>query len=153
MEQRKCVGYNDTPVYRKQHTKRKLTPAERRKRAIIKWYNKHISTIIMIAIVVSIVAISAFITSKFIAFKENNTMLDFGRDKCYTTYYVKYGDTLWDIAEDMCSMNPEYPDVRIYIAEVKELNKINDIKSGDKITLPYFKYTNNELLDKYNISH
>lgn len=151
MEQRKCVGYNDSPIYRKPQVKAKLTPAERRKRAFIKWYNKYIGIIVLAAIVISIITISAFITSKIISFKQNNTMLNFGREKCYTTYYVKYGDTLWDIAEDMCEMNPEYPDVRMYIDEVRELNNIYDIKSGDELTLPYYKYTDKEKLEKYNI--
>ena len=152
---KKCVGYDDVPTMYKRR-KKKLTPAERRKRALIKWYNKHIGTIVVITIIVSIIAISAFITNKIVTYKQNNTMLDFGRTRHCTTYTVKYGDTLWDIAKDMCSINPEYPDVRVYISEVQEINGIYDIKAGDIISLPYYEFSNNDehtvnIIEKYNI--
>ena len=133
---KKCVGYDAPTMYKKRA--RKLTPAERRKKALIKWYNKHIGTIVVVTIIVSIITISAFITNKIITYKQNNTMLDFGRTRHYTTYTVKYGDTLWDIASDMCSINPEYPDVRVYISDVREINGIYDIKACDVIRLPYY---------------
>ena len=39
------------------------------------------------------------------------------------TYIVKSGDTLWAIADRYC---PDIVDIREWIAEVKELNNLND---------------------------
>ena len=138
--------------------RRRLTAKEQRrrnrKRAFIKWWNKHIVTIIVWAIIISIITVSALITAKIISVRNNSTMNDYGRTKYYTTYMVKYGDTLWDIASEMCSINPEYPDIRIYINEVRDVNNLYNIKSGETIILPYFMYTDeesSEIFNKYDI--
>lgn len=138
--------------------RKRLTPKEQRRRnrkkAFIKWWNKHIVTITVWTIIISIIAASAFITAKIISIRNNNTVNDYGRTKCYTTYMVEHGDTLWDIASEMCSVNPEYPDIRIYITEVRDINNLYDIKAGETIILPYFMYTNeksSEIFNKYDI--
>lgn len=61
--------------------------------------------------------------------------------KYYTSIQVQPGDTLWSIADQYC-IN-DYADRRTFIAEVKELNHIDEdlIHAGHYITIPYYSVT------------
>lgn len=58
--------------------------------------------------------------------------------KCYTSYYVEAGDSLWSIALDHMSDEYVHPDA--YIQEVKNINHIvgDQITQGTYITIPYY---------------
>ncbi|MCL2718460.1 MAG: LysM peptidoglycan-binding domain-containing protein [Lachnospiraceae bacterium] len=58
--------------------------------------------------------------------------------KYYTSIEVKYGETLWSIAEQY--MNGHYPDIKSYIKEVQKINHLADesIRAGQYIIIPYF---------------
>lgn len=58
--------------------------------------------------------------------------------KYYTSIQVQKGDTLWNIAGDY--MTEEYASVNDYIAEICEINHIedSDIHSGQYLTIPYY---------------
>lgn len=50
------------------------------------------------------------------------------------TYYVERGDTLWDLAENISSVEEDY---RIVIAAIKKVNEIDSyLKVNQKIILP-----------------
>ena len=58
--------------------------------------------------------------------------------KYYTSIEVKYGETLWSIAEQ--NMDGHYSDINAYIKEVQKINHLADdqIKAGQYIIIPYF---------------
>ncbi|MCL2051896.1 MAG: LysM peptidoglycan-binding domain-containing protein [Lachnospiraceae bacterium] len=58
--------------------------------------------------------------------------------KYYTSIEVKYGETLWSIAEQ--NMSGHYPDIYAYIKEVKKINHLpdDDLRAGQYIVIPYF---------------
>lgn len=60
--------------------------------------------------------------------------------KYYTTITVSHGETLWDIADDYIDYK-EYDDKNQYIAEVQNINHLDDdcvIKAGQILVVPYF---------------
>lgn len=58
--------------------------------------------------------------------------------KYYTAVTVRRDDTLWDIASRY--MGEEYPSVKAYIREIKEVNgmKSDAVYYGQKLILPYY---------------
>lgn len=58
--------------------------------------------------------------------------------KYYTSIEVKYGDSLWSIAETYA--NEEYRSVRDYIAEVMEINHLEEesVSAGQYLIVPYY---------------
>ena len=58
--------------------------------------------------------------------------------KYFTSYTVKYHDTLWEIAP--AYMDGHYDSIEDYIAEVERMNHIDadKIKAGTTIMLPYY---------------
>lgn len=135
---------------RKIHRKKKKTKLQ------IFW--QHWSeTIKFSAIILLIVFIAVWTALKINNHNMNNKMRDYGREKIYTAYTVKYGETVWSISRDMCILNPEYPNTGKYAAEIMFSNHINyegDIKAGDTIILPYFvdpDCNTGYMYDKYGI--
>ena len=58
--------------------------------------------------------------------------------KYYTTVTVEDGDTLWTLADSY--MDDQYQNKREFIAEVKQLNQIdeNRIHEGTQLVIPYY---------------
>lgn len=58
--------------------------------------------------------------------------------KYFTSYTIKYNDTLWNIASQY--MDGHYETIQDYIDEVERMNHIDadDIKAGTTIMLPYY---------------
>ena len=58
--------------------------------------------------------------------------------KYYTSIEVKYGETLWSIAEQ--NMDGHYADIHSYIREVQKINHLanDEIKAGQYLVIPYF---------------
>ena len=56
----------------------------------------------------------------------------------YTTVTVEDGDTLWTLAD--AYMDDQYQNKREFIAEVKQLNQIdeNRIHEGTQLVIPYY---------------
>ena len=67
-----------------------------------------------------------------------DTNLRVNERKYFTSYVVKSGDTLWDIAGEY--ITKEYRDRNEYIKEVAVSNQMEtyDIKPGQLILLPYY---------------
>lgn len=58
--------------------------------------------------------------------------------KYYTTVTIEDGDTLWTLAD--AYMDDQYQNKREFIAEVKQLNQIdeNRIHEGTQLVIPYY---------------
>lgn len=63
---------------------------------------------------------------------------DLKKYKYFTSYTIKYHDTLWEIAPDF--MDGHYETIQDYIDEVERMNHIDadQIKAGTTIMLPYY---------------
>ena len=62
--------------------------------------------------------------------------------KYYTSIMVGYGDTLWKIADEYIDYS-EYKDKETYLAEVRNMNHLDDdsdIKAGQYLIVPYYSY-------------
>ena len=59
--------------------------------------------------------------------------------KCYTSVAVEEGDTLWTLSD--AYMGDRYPDKTAFIAEVRELNHLDEdmIRADSHIIIPYYK--------------
>ncbi|MBE5883370.1 MAG: LysM peptidoglycan-binding domain-containing protein [Lachnospiraceae bacterium] len=60
--------------------------------------------------------------------------------KYYTSITVKYGESLWDIADEYIDYE-EYKNKNEYIAEVQSINHLedtDDIRYGQILIIPYF---------------
>lgn len=91
-------------------------------------------------------------------YAKQNSMNDYGRKKTFTAYTVREGDTVWGIAEDLAALNPEYNDIRQYVADIEQANHIygETIKAGQHILIPYYisqdgTVSHDELYGRYGI--
>lgn len=69
-----------------------------------------------------------------------NTGKDEMNFKYYTSIIVAHGETLWDIADEYIDYD-EYDNKREYIAEVQNINHLDDeddIRSGQILIVPYY---------------
>lgn len=66
--------------------------------------------------------------------------------KYYRSILIEAGDSLWSIAEE--NMGVEYIDSSVYVAEVKNINHLQDdnITAGNYLIIPYYS---TEFLSEY----
>lgn len=60
--------------------------------------------------------------------------------KYYTNITVRYGESLWDIADSYIDYE-QYKDKKAYIAEVMSINHLEDedmVKAGQYLIVPYY---------------
>ena len=99
---------------------------------------------------ITLIRVTTFVNTRRNEYKIN----DYGRDKIFINYTVKGGDTIWDIAEDMLVLNPEYNSVRAYVSEVEKLNhRYDNIKAGDTLVLPCYQGKINTDRDTVTLLH
>ena len=86
-----------------------------------------ITIVVIAAILVSIVCVCVMRAQELNATYQIDTS-----EYEVTEYYIRQGDTLWTLGQDLKHENDE---VRAWIAAVKELNQMEDscIKAGDVI--------------------
>ena len=92
--------------------------------------------LIIVAIVIVFAALVLFVFGGTKASADSNLRVN--ERKFYTSYVVKNGDCLWDIAGEY--MTKEYTDRNEYIEEVMESNQLEgtDLYPGQLIILPYY---------------
>lgn len=63
---------------------------------------------------------------------------DGNKQECYKSITVKYGDTLWDIAEEY--MPEDYKNIQEYIYTLMALNNLSndEIKAGQHLIIVYY---------------
>lgn len=122
------MNMNDIALY--ESDQRRFRNKRRRQRQV----QKNIALLITAAILVIFfsIAFSSIFAHAITAEKEQSF-------KYYTSIEVKYGETLWSIAEQNMDTD-HYSDINAYIKEVKKINLLNedDIKAGQHIIIPYY---------------
>lgn len=128
------------------------------KKRLARFLRKNFAAIAVVTLLSVGIAIGAFTATKVSNYAQSTRLNDYGRYQTFTTYTVKSGDTIWGIASDLAALNPEYNDIRQYVAEISKLNKIYDgqIKAGQTILIPYFigpdgEVSHDEIYSKYGI--
>lgn len=125
--------------------------------SVIRFMNRHIAQFIFIGLPLLGMIVGIFIGMKIENYTSATKMNDYGREVRYVSYEIKSGDSLWSIASDLIVLNPEYNDIRQYIYDIKEMNKLydDDIHSGHHILIPYYTGKNginaNAIYSKYGI--
>lgn len=124
-------------------TRRRETDFQFICRVLKKRFHKYMQRNIMAVAVTGIIigmCVGAFVGMKAANFAQTNRINDYGRDKTFTTYTVKPGDTIWGIAQDLAALNPEYNDIRQYVADIEKMNRLytGEIRSGQIIYIPYY---------------
>lgn len=99
-----------------------------------------------------------FIGARVTLYAQTTALNDYGRQQFYTEYTVRPGDTIWGIASDLSALNPEYNDIRQYVAAIEKMNGIKgrNLKAGETLLIPYFVSPDgtmdyNEIYSKYGI--
>lgn len=99
-----------------------------RKEAIMKLVMGFLSLIVIVSLTIGVFSVHGKAQSKK------------GQQyKYYTSVQVKYGDTLWSLADQYA--DDEHYDHFSYVAEVKSINHIHDenqIIAGTTLILPYY---------------
>lgn len=123
-----------------------------------RFLRRNLATIIVVGLLSIGVAAGLFVGTKVSNYAQSIKLNDYGRNQTFTTYTVKGGDTIWGIAADLAALNPEYNDIRQYVAAIEKLNKIYDghIEAGQTILIPYFigpdgEVSHDEIYSKYGI--
>ena len=127
-----CININ--PTYHTNYNRDKLRRRRNMRRKRIQDLKRH-----LVILVVSIVMI-LFLGSIFGSLLSNAKSKDseLGQYKYFTSYTVRYDDTMWEIALEY--MDGHYDSVQAYIEEVENMNRINadEIRAGSTIMLPYY---------------
>jgi LysM repeat protein len=110
--------------------KRRIRNKRRRQRQLQKNLTLGITTIILV------LALSVAFGSILANAEDNDTVRSY---KYYTSIEVRYGETLWSIAEENMSAD-HYSGINAYIKEVMKINGLTDenITAGQYIIVPYF---------------
>lgn len=127
-----CININ--PVYHTDYNRDKLRRRRNMKRKRIQDLKRRL--VILFASIIVIL----FLSSIFGSFLSNAQSNDsgMGQYKYFTSYTVRYDDTMWEIA--LKYMDGHYDSVQAYIEEVEHMNRINadEIRAGSTIMLPYY---------------
>ena len=115
----------------------------RTKKKVLRFWKNEGWKIKFALVALAVVSLCIFIGIKGANIYNSSHMRDYGREKIFIRYYVHSNDTLWEIAEDMIKINPEYPSVRAYVSEVASINHTDPdkIKYGEYIIIPTFQYS------------
>ena len=123
------MNMNDIALY--ESDQRRLRNKCRRQRQL----HKNITLLVVTAVLVVFFSIAfGSIFAHAITAEEAQSF------KYYTSIEVKYGETLWSIAEQNMDED-HYADIHAYIKEVKKINHLNEdycITAGQSIIIPYF---------------
>lgn len=89
-----------------------------------------------LCILIALVFIAVFIFGFETASADSNLRVN--ERKYFTSYVIKRGDTLWDIADRY--ITPEYDNINEYIREITISNQMDstDIYPGQLIIIPYY---------------
>lgn len=89
-----------------------------------------------LCILIALVFIAVFILGFETASADSNLRVN--ERKYFTSYVIKQGDTLWDIADRY--ITPEYSNINEYIREITISNQMDstDIYPGQLIIIPYY---------------
>lgn len=116
--------------------KRRETRAQR----AVRFIRRNAAPLLVGALVLAGIVIGSVATSFVKDLAARNSVRDYGRELKYSTYVVQSGDTMWDISVDMAALNPEFQDVRQYLALLQRTNHIygDYLQSGTTIMIPYY---------------
>ena len=128
------------------------------KRCVRRFIRRHAAALILIGLPLIGMFIGIFIGVKATTHAQSTKINDYGRQRTYTAYTVESGDTVWGIAQDLAALNPEYNDIRQYVAAIESLNQMpgDRIKEGQTILIPYYinqdgTISHDEIYSKYGI--
>lgn len=127
------------------------------KRRIKKFLNRHMVKMILFGLPLVGMIIGILIGVKITTYAQSTKLNDYGRQISYVAYTVKSGDSVWEIASDLAALNPEYNDIRQYVAAIEKANNLygSKLKAGEIILIPYYTSTSgmnyNEIYSKYGI--
>lgn len=128
------------------------------KRRMRRFVKQNAAKMLLIGLPLAGLLIGLFIGIKAANYANATTINDYGRHQAYSSYVVRSGDTVWDIASDLAALNPEYNDVRQYVYEIEKLNHLSSgtLKSGQVIIIPYYVgdegLTSDQIYEKYGIT-
>lgn len=151
-----------TRTYTRPVRRRKETGWERfcrnTKRCMKRFLQRNLIKMVLIGLPLLGMFAGIFIGVKYSTYAQSTKINDYGRQKVYTAYRVKSGDTIWGIAQDLAALNPEYNDIRQYVAAIEKANKLADgeIHTGQIILIPYYinadgTVSHDEIYQKYGI--
>ncbi len=98
---------------------------------------RHQNTIVMCILALIIVIMCTVLSDNFLSF--SNAASTEGRVKCFTSYEVQPGDTLWSISLEHVS--EEYSSTEAYLEEVIASNHLKGetIQAGHFLMIPYYR--------------
>ena len=147
---------NRRPVRRRETGFQRFRRVTRKR--FFRFLRKNFTAVVTVTLLSIGIAIGAFGATKVANYAQSTKLNDYGRHQTFTTYTVKSGDTIWGIAADLAALNPEYNDIRQYVAEIEKLNKLYDgqVEAGQTILIPYFigpdgEVSHDEIYSKYGI--
>lgn len=130
------------------------------KRRLRKFLIKNMPKIILFTPLIIGLLMGFFLGVKTTTYAQSVKLNDYGRQMVYTTYTVRSGDTIWGIAQDLAALNPEFNDIRQYVAAIEKANRMfgDDLKTGQIILIPYYvnldgNTDHDTIYSKYGINH
>ncbi|MBQ8527741.1 MAG: LysM peptidoglycan-binding domain-containing protein [Lachnospiraceae bacterium] len=125
-----------TDLYRQQQIRHRRAAKNARKRRTSVARMKRTLVFIVFALVLGVVLASSLLSTNALA-----TGADQASDsyKYYKEVYVESGDTLWSIAEENTDGSmTEITDCISEICSINNLNRLETLKSGSYIIVPYY---------------
>ena len=128
---------------------RRRTEAQRRQRRIARLKRKYMPYVLIYGLLLAGFIAGCVVTNAVMGVKARNETRDYGRELRYSTYTVRSGDTMWDIAVDMAPLNPEFTDVRQYLYLLQKTNRNfgDTLVAGTDIQIPYYATPSQKMRD------